>query len=279
VNPDAELRLRLRDWRRLVDVAPGSDRAVIVEDLGHELAGTIERVILRRAVDEAVRRRADDWREWTGGESPDVRGVRARLREDAEAAHDRLRHTLQRMRVAQEEDVEPGAAVAVQLTGPDLAAGCAAVADLVGPRATLDAVLRSLRRVALDHEALRHSLGSGADTGQALEVARALAEYRWWPRSLRAGVFAIVATGRPVAEVLQCVNELAFTRLTVGQQKAALALMSDPEAPYGLDGTAIAAALLGIPLPARDATRPASRTRVFTAASARPSGASTRTVA
>jgi hypothetical protein len=180
---------------------------------------------------------------------------------------------------AQGQEVEPAAAAAAAVTGEDLPLGCSVAATVLGEGPVLEQVLRSMRRVDLDREMLQQSLEAGADAAQAVEVARALADHRWWPAPLREGALGLVAGGHAVPEVTRCLNQLAFSRLSEAQQRVAVAMMGDPDSGYALDGTAVAAALLGIALPSWDRRRPSSRTRVFTAASAAPSGASSRTSA
>lgn len=241
-QPEREYPLERDDWAALLEFASGSDRAVIVERLGGLLANSVRRPLLRRAVDDAIRNRADQLRDAR------QQHERGRLVDEADSATERLARTLEHMRRQQDEDIEPEAAAIIALCGGDVAQGCFAVQVFLGAGKVRDAVLPALRAVSFDRAVLAELLAAGTPAEEALAVARALSKYTWWPLAMRRSVMAFLRSGGEPAAVLRCLNDLAFSGLSPRQQQSALSMLQAPDTPYGLDGTAVAAALLGIPL-------------------------------
>lgn len=236
----------------LLELATPRDKAAIVERTGARLCEHVRRPLVRRAVDDAIRSRCDQY--VGAGTAND----QARRDDDADSASDRLRYTLDRMRRVQEEEIEPEAGVVLELCGPDLALGLHVAQAVLGPSAMLTIVLPALRGEGYDRSVLDELIAGGTPVTEGLPIARALKSYSWWPLSMRRSVLDFVREGGQVQDVLDCFNDLAFSRLTPLQQRAALNMLQSREAGYDLDGTAVAAAVLGITLPERVVQRRAA---------------------
>ena len=143
-------RLDRDGWSSLLAIANAHEQAAIVERLGSELIEGVQRPLLRRVVDTAVRLRVAELvgLAQLGGLVQRGQGSLAatqkRRHDDAESANQRLRHTLAHMRAQQEDDVEPEAAAVLKVCGSDLAAGCAAAQDLLGREVALGVVMQAL---------------------------------------------------------------------------------------------------------------------------------------
>lgn len=235
------------EWEVLLRLATDGERATIVERLADELAGSVRRPLLRRAVAAAVKARAESWR---GSRHA---AVRVRLADEADTATERLAHTLDHMREQQDEHLEPETSAIIAVCGPDLARGCVAAQTFLGAAHVRDMVLPAVRGMSFDREVLQELLQHGMTVSDGLEVASALAEYSWWPLHMRRSVVSFLRDGGEIERVLRCLRDLSFSQLSHQQQRTALMLLQAADTPYDMDGTAVAAALRGIALPGRAA--------------------------
>ncbi|RZS89686.1 hypothetical protein EV189_1457 [Motilibacter rhizosphaerae] len=251
-QPDEVLPQSEQAWRALMAVASPRERASVLERIAGELIPMISRPLLRNAAQDAVRLRAEALRR----NEPDS--------DDADAARARLNATLEHMRQRQDFEVEPAARVVVDLTSRDLGVGLTGVQEMLGPGYVLEVALPAIETRGLDRQLLVGLVGSGLEMEEAVQIAASLGPYSWWPRSMRANILSFLQEGADVESVVRCFSDLAFGKLTPGQQRAAMTLLRRGDVGQGMDGVAIAAAVRGITLstsPGSTAPRGASSRR------------------
>ncbi|RKS72697.1 hypothetical protein CLV35_2946 [Motilibacter peucedani] len=242
LDTNEEPVLSAADWSALLALGTAPERAAVVERLGADLAAQVRRPLLQRAVTVAVKARAEAWR---GARSEQVA---ARLDDEADTATSRLAKTLAHMRVQQDEHIEPAAGAVVELCGRDLALGCWAAQEVLGMVYVRNLVMTALRSASFDRDILLELITAGISVEHGLEVAAALARYSWWPTHMRRSVVTFLKNGGDVDEVMRCLNDVAFSRLSSMQQRTALSMLQAEDTPYGMDGVAVAATLRGITL-------------------------------
>lgn len=235
VGAVAERPLTATEWAALTHASAELDTAWLVDNVGGALLTHVKRQLVRRAATDAVRLRVLE-----------LRSPGRRQTDDADAAADRLANTLTRMNEQQDEDVEPAATAIALLTRGEYAAACAAAQAFVKPYELAEHVVHALHLPRHDSAVSIALIMEGVAVPTALEVGSILGERGWWPEPLRRLVVGHVRAGNAIGPLTGCLDELGFANLSPMQQRAALALLSSPGNPYGLDGVAIAAAVRGV---------------------------------
>ncbi|MDR7273756.1 hypothetical protein [Catenuloplanes atrovinosus] len=204
-------------WAELLAASAQFDAPYFVEELTTALAPRITNPLVRREIELAaatVNRHL-------------LRPLDEYLADDAQAARQRLRNTLDRVDADSTRLTE--AWVINAAVGGDYPGAAAGAEPLLGAQPTLLLAMTALRLERFDTELAVNLLAAGRSPEEAIRYGGLVGRYAWWPKWLLEIGARRAMDGTLNEGVITALDACAFAKLTAAQTHIARKLLSGDE--------------------------------------------------